>query len=86
MTTLKFADSDSLAKNQAFGAVFGRKRRQAFYMRVKPVNYLLNSTLIVDKINSGDVLVVRLDTATVAFIDGNEIVIPVTSATMSIIK
>ena len=84
MAILQF--DPNLAKNQSFGSVFGRKRRSSYYMRIKPVNYLLNSTLIVDKINSGDVLVVKLDTATAAFIDGNEVVIPVKSATMCITK
>jgi len=84
MANLEF--EPNLAKNQAFGSVFGRKNRTSYYMRVKPVNYILNSTLIVDKVNSGDILVVKLDTATVAFIDGNETIIPVTSATISIVK
>lgn len=39
-------------------------------MKVKPVNYLLNSTLITDKIVYGDCMVVALASGTVYFTDG----------------
>lgn len=40
------------------------------YIRVKPVNYLLNSSLITDCINRGKVIVVNLNKGTTFVIEG----------------
>lgn len=60
------------ARDQSFGSVFRRPGKRGIFLRVKPVNYILNSTLIVDKINSGAVLVVNLTMATLHFINGDD--------------
>jgi len=54
------------------GQVFCRQNDSDFYMRVKPTSFLLNSTLVGDKLNNGDVLVVNLYMATCYFIKGTE--------------
>lgn len=62
-----------------FGKVFycegdASKRR---FVRVKPVNYLLNSSLVVDVINRNKIFTVSLDKATLSILPGNTFVIPV---------
>lgn len=48
------------------------------YMRVKPVSWMLNSTLIQDKITRGYVFAVNMETGKLGTIEGSEIVEPVT--------
>ena len=64
--------------------VFKRANSNDPFIRVKPVNYLLNSSLICDKLNRGDPLVVNLALGTLYFIDGEEIVESVSSAILKI--
>ena len=58
-------------------AAFGKPVRTAdgkIIMRLKPVNFLLNSTLIVDIINRGKVLVADLEKGTVYVTEGDKLV------------
>lgn len=66
-----------------FGKVFyceGDSSKRKF-VRVKPVNYLLNSTLITDVINRNKIFTVSLDKATLSILPGNTCVIPVLNKT-----
>lgn len=44
------------------------------YMRVKPINFMLNSTLVQDVLGRGDVFVVRLDNGRLSAMSGDTIV------------
>jgi hypothetical protein len=65
-----------IAKDLGFGQFFQREFQSETFMRLKPVNFLLNSSLICDCINLGKVLVVNLETGNCYFIKGDETVIP----------
>ena len=69
--------SESIALDIAFGACMLDEGK--LLMRVKPVNYILNSALIVDAINRNKILVVNLEKGTTYFIEGTKCVTPVTS-------
>lgn len=66
--------------------VFTRKEDSAYYMRVKPVSYFLNSTMVQDKLAAGFVIVISLTTGTMYWIKGTELVLPVSEATIKVIK
>lgn len=54
---------------------FGKPYR--FYMRVKPIQWVLNSNLLSDCINRGKCFVVALDKGNFQVVDGSREVIPV---------
>ena len=49
------------------------------FMRVKPTGYILNSTLICDKLNSGFIAAVNVEKGTLYFIQADEEVEPLTA-------
>jgi hypothetical protein len=51
--------------------------KNKFYIRVKPVNWILNSNLVNDAINRNKCFVVALDTGTLGIKEGTLEVIPV---------
>jgi hypothetical protein len=60
-----------------YGEPFRRKGCAEILMRVKPVNFLLNSTLINDCINRGRSCVVNLEKGTLFITEGEVTAIPV---------
>lgn len=54
----------------SFGKCFLRKNK--LLMRVKPIGFLLNSSLITDVINRGGVFVVDLETGVLSALNGEE--------------
>lgn len=66
--------------------VFCRHDNKDYFIRVKPVSYLLNSTLVQDKLASGFCIIVSMTSGTMYFAKGSELVVPVTSAVLNIRK
>jgi hypothetical protein len=50
--------------------------KDGIFMRVKPTGYLLNSTLICDKLNDGFICAVNMEKGTLYFIQAEEEVEP----------
>jgi hypothetical protein len=73
------------ASQMKFGQVFQYGADKRVMMRVKPVNYLTNSTLVTDCINRNKVFVIGLDKGTLFVIEGNAEVVPL-NATLSVSK
>lgn len=65
----------TVARDIRFGECFLYKG--ALFMRVKPTNFLTNSTLINDVINRGDCFFVDLSTGNVTAYKGDQVVTPV---------
>jgi hypothetical protein len=77
-----FKDQEIQAKDTKTLDVFTRKGESAYYMRVKPTHYLLNSTLICDSINKNKPLIVNLTNGSCYFLNDSEMVTLVTKARM----
>lgn len=75
---------DLIAGALLYTQVFKRKGHVDYYMRVKPVSYMLQSTTIIEGLNKGKPLVVSLTTGNMHFIRGDEMVCAVRSAVMDI--
>lgn len=58
-----------------FGVALKRISDRSTVMRVKPTSYLLNSTVVTDTLNKGNVFIVNLITGTLFGISGTEEVI-----------
>lgn len=71
----KHSDTDVQARNMRSGHSF--KLGAKILMRVKPTGFLLNSNIIGDVINRGDVLTVNIITGVLYFVPGNTLVTPV---------
>ena len=54
-----------------FGKAFRFERSGQIHIRVKPVNYLLNSTLLTDVINRGKCIVSNVEKGTVYVVEGD---------------
>lgn len=67
----------SVAADQPVNSTF--IYRDKICLRVKPVNFLLNSTLLTDCINKNKVFVVNLEKGTLFVIEGNAMVEPIVS-------
>ena len=78
ITQLDLFPANSLphAASRAQGELFLYKNE--LYMRVKPVSWMLNSSIIQDKLSSGHIVVVWLETGKLGFMKGTEPVEPVT--------
>lgn len=74
------------ASQVKIGQVFVRQNDTDFFMRVKPTSLLLNSSLVGDKLNNGDPLIINLYMGTCYFISGKEQVKLVESANLEIQK
>jgi hypothetical protein len=61
------------------------KIRDKYLMRVKPTQFLLNSTLVSNVLNRGDCFVVNMETGTLYILQGSE-EISVTESTMHIVQ
>lgn len=74
------------ASDLEYCEVFMRKGSTVglYFMRVKPISYLLNSSLVQDKLASGHILVVGLENGSLYFIGGTEPVKKVQSATLKV--
>ncbi len=64
-----------LARQVSVGSIF-MGSKNGIFMRVKPTGYLLNSTLICDKLNAGFICAVNMEKGTLYFIQGEEEVEP----------
>lgn len=62
--------SSSLAKEVKVGDCF--KRNGEIMMRVKPVSYILNSTLVSDAMTAGKIFVVNISKGTLLIIPGDD--------------
>ncbi len=80
---LQATASGTRAKDIAAGQCFERKGK--YYMRVKPVSFLLNSTLVSDALYSAKVFVVDIKAGTIFIIHGMEEVTKV-DARVSVFK
>lgn len=76
------SDDNFIAKNVSIGTVFSFSGEH--YLRVKPVNFLLNSNLVGDQITRGNIFVVRLKSATLSVFDGTRVVKKVAKASLKI--
>lgn len=74
------------AKDLEICEVFMRKGSTVglYFMRVKPVSYILNSSLVQDKLAAGYVMAIGLENGTLYFIAGSEAIRKVTSATLKV--
>lgn len=93
MTTLNINDGNlqepakaGTAANLEMRQVFRRKNVLGYFMRVKPTSYLLNSSVVVDSLNQGKPMILNLNMGTIHFISGDEVIIPVESATLKIVR
>jgi hypothetical protein len=64
--------------------VFMRSKHKEYFIRVKPTSYLLNSNTITENLNKGKPLVLNLNEGTLYFINGDEMVTRVQSATLKV--
>lgn len=58
------------AKDIPFGGLFSRIGRNDTLMRVKPVGYILNSSLVNEAINKNNVFAISTDTGNLRILDG----------------
>lgn len=72
-----FAPANLTAKQIKFGDLF--LANNTIFMRVKPVNFLTNSTLLNDVINRGDIFAVNMEKGTLVCYTGNTEVEAVTA-------
>ena len=66
----------------SFGNVFSYKGKSL--MRVKPTQFLLNSTLVADVLNRGDCFVVDMELGTLYIIPGDKTEVKLQDATLLI--
>ena len=64
------------ARDMKFGQLFRRKGLTGTFLRVRPVSYLLNSTLVSESLANGKVLIVNPENGSCFFITGDEEVVP----------
>lgn len=67
-----FSNSGLIAIQAEFSKPFYCKvRKDIFLMRVKPTNFLLNSSLITDVINRKNIIVINIEKGTLFCMKGN---------------
>lgn len=73
------------ARAMGFGEVFIRNNDLSYYMRLRPVSYILNSSLVSEALSTGKVLVADLVTGGAFFIPGDDLVRSI-NCTLSIVR
>jgi hypothetical protein len=78
--------TEILASDLSVRQIFTRNRRPGYFMRISPTSYLLNSKTVQENVNKAKPLILNLNEGTCYFIEGTEIVRPVSSANLKVIK
>jgi hypothetical protein len=63
-------------RSLAAGDAFLRNNTEGLCIRLKPTSYILNSSLVVDSIDRGQVLIANVIKGTCYFIPGEELIWP----------
>lgn len=67
---LIIGDKEPILRTAPYGEIF--KKAGKLLMRVKPTQFLLNSTLVADVLNRGDAFVINVETGTLYIMQGDE--------------
>ena len=70
-TSLLVIDKPAILRDSLYGEIVKTVKAKKLLMRVKPTQFLLNSTLVGDVLNRGDCFVCNIESGTLYILQGN---------------